>query len=145
MSNQDQTRLPLRKQDVSANKANRSVLSSRGSEKRLAHKKFQDDGEMPALRLRSLNNANKKNSTENSERSHYSLFEEMSLGADVDPKNYEDRSKRRGQARMRALQQNMFVMPNDEDYVPELMYQHLQFRRIEKFMNNYIDPGHVVN
>ena len=36
-------------------------------------------------------------------------------------------------------------MINDEDFVPELMYQHLQFRRIEKFIKNYIDPGHVIN
>ena len=34
---------------------------------------------------------NKKVSPGNSERSHHSFFEEMSLGADVDPKYYEDR------------------------------------------------------
>lgn len=25
------------------------------------------------------------------------------------------------------------------------MYQHVQFRRIEKFMKNYLDSGHLVN
>ena len=104
---------------------------------------------MPGVRMRSVTNANKKLSTENSDRSHYSIFEEMSLGADVDPKNYEGRSKRRNRdrsnARGAAFQQNMFIMHNDEDFVPELMYQHLQFRRIEKFINNYLDPGNVVN
>ena len=43
------------------------------------------------------------------------------------------------------FQQNIYgTRPNDSDYVPELMYQHVQFRRIEKFMRNYIDSGHLV-
>ena len=43
---------------------------------------------------------------------------------------------------------NMYLMHHndnlDEDE-DELIYQHLQFRRIEKFMNNYIDFGQVIN
>ena len=27
----------------------------------------------------------------------------------------------------------------------ELLFQHVQFRRIEKFMKNYLDPGEVTN
>ena len=34
---------------------------------------------------------------------------------------------------------------NDEEYMPELMYQHVQFRRTEKFMKNYIDSGCLMN
>ena len=34
---------------------------------------------------------------------------------------------------------------NDEEYMPELMYQHVQFRRTEKFMKNYIDSGQLMN
>ena len=31
-----------------------------------------------------------------------------------------------------------------ESYTMDLMFQHVQFRRNEKFMKNYIDPG-VIN
>jgi len=33
---------------------------------------------------------------------------------------------------------------NDDNFVPELMYQHVQFRRLEKFMKNYIDTGQII-
>ena len=34
---------------------------------------------------------------------------------------------------------------NDSDFVPELMYQHVQFRRVEKFTKNYFDMGCIMN
>ena len=44
-----------------------------------------------------------------------------------------------------VMQENLIQFMNDEEYMPELMYQHVQFRRTEKFMKNYIDSGCVVN
>jgi len=43
------------------------------------------------------------------------------------------------------MQENMIQFLNDSEFVPELMYQHVQFRRTEKFTKNYIDNGCVVN
>ena len=43
------------------------------------------------------------------------------------------------------MQENIINYINDSDNVPELMYQHVQFRRTEKFMKNYIDTGMLVN
>ena len=100
MSNQDHNSKPPRSRISGANPVNRSVASSRGSDKRiLTKKRFEDESDIPGLRLRSMTNVNKKVSTENSERSHYSIFEEMSLGGEVDPKNYDDRGKRRNRDR----------------------------------------------
>ena len=39
----------------------------------------------------------------------------------------------------------MMQFMNDTDFVPELMYQHVQFRRTEKFMKTYFDSGCVIN
>ena len=36
-------------------------------------------------------------------------------------------------------QENAYQFINDAEFVPELMYQHVQFRRTEKFTKNYID------
>lgn len=43
------------------------------------------------------------------------------------------------------MQDNLKKFINDSDFVPELMYQHVQFRRNEKFMKNYIDTGCLIN
>ena len=43
------------------------------------------------------------------------------------------------------MQDNLMNFLNDSDFVPELMYQHVQFRRNEKFMKNYIDIGCLIN
>ena len=39
----------------------------------------------------------------------------------------------------------MLSMFNEEHEVADLMYQHVQFRQIEKFMYNYLDSGFVIN
>lgn len=43
------------------------------------------------------------------------------------------------------MQENLIQFMNGSDFAPELMNQHVQFRRAEKFMKNYIDQGIVVN
>lgn len=76
--------------------------SYRGSENLIVSKKYRDDSEFPQICLRTGSYQNKKICTENSERSHYSLFEEISVGVDVDPKNYIDRSRRRTKSNTRG-------------------------------------------
>lgn len=83
-----------------------------------------------------------------------SFFETLSAGQSVDPV-YEDRGMRRNRnrsmTRLQAatnqnaiMQENLIQFMDHTDYVPELMYQHVQFRRTEKFMKNYIDQGSVI-
>ena len=82
----------------------------------------------------------------------------MSLGQSID-QVYEGtgstrrnaRNSRRSIALQEATHQNANMKENlvqlwqDGEFVPELMYQHVQFRRTEKFMKNYIDTGCLVN
>ena len=80
----------------------------------------------------------------------------MSIGQSVD-QVYEDdralvRERNRSLTRLQkatnqnaVMQENLMQFMNDSNFVPELMYQHVQFRRTEKFMKNYIDSGCVMN
>lgn len=43
------------------------------------------------------------------------------------------------------MQDNLLNYMNDSDFIPELMYQHVQFRRTEKFTKNYMDAGCLMN
>ena len=81
-----------------------------------------------------------------------SLFEEMSNGPSVDHVNDIPKKRRRSQSRLRLatnqnanVQENLINLMNDSDFVPELMYQHVQFRRMEKFNKNYTDAGTLMH
>ena len=39
----------------------------------------------------------------------------------------------------------MHLQDADENMTHELMYQHIQFRRTEKFIKNYLDSGQLIN
>ena len=107
VTNSQDPRIMLRNKNQANMSVNRSVASSshRGSEKRISRKRFRDDGEVPGLKIRTaLTQGNKRISTENSDRSQ-SIFEEMSLGGEVDPKDYDERSKNRLRQRSIARKQ----------------------------------------
>ena len=134
---------------MESNSVNFSVATSPGRnfEKRLfSRKTFQDNEDL--LQMGSHRRLNSKPDSDRIESSR-SLFEKLSQGADVDPKNYI--SKRRNKVKSNSLyqgntfQKNIFCSFNDENEVPDLMYQHVQFRRIEKLMYNYLDLGFVIN